>query len=290
MPYPGINSYVLYMELGTALIVPVTSILSVFSLLRVYFFLKIFKHLTKWTSSLAEYICDKYAANASTWFAFKAFQKENTFLILLFIFILSCYCFGMGVKTFELLYWEHFDTPSQDWSYQWNAMWFVFVTMTTVGYGDLFPRTQFGRSITILSCFVGVYFVSMMMVFMTFKSIPSEKESKAFKLITRLNIRKEIKDIHASMIFHSLNLQNLRIKNKEGEIEEKEYNYQTIYQKRCITALIEKLKEKKRLINSYDFIPTKEQLLDMSEKLDSDIKDIKRELSSLKSKTCFKYY
>ena len=56
IPYPGQNGYILYMELGNPLMIPYSSILCVFSLLRVYFLLKLFKHLTRWTNSLSEYV------------------------------------------------------------------------------------------------------------------------------------------------------------------------------------------------------------------------------------------
>ena len=35
-----------------------------------------------------------------------------------------------------------------------NAMWFIFITMTTVGYGDISPDTNVGRFFSVLACFV----------------------------------------------------------------------------------------------------------------------------------------
>jgi hypothetical protein len=45
----------------------------------------------------------------------------------------------------------------------WNAWWCMILTMTTVGYGDIYPLTVLGRSATILACIIGVFVVSMIM-------------------------------------------------------------------------------------------------------------------------------
>ena len=54
--YPEMNGYIIFMELGHPILVPVSSLFATISLLRVYFILKLFKHSTKWTNSLSEYI------------------------------------------------------------------------------------------------------------------------------------------------------------------------------------------------------------------------------------------
>jgi voltage-gated potassium channel len=43
-----------------------------------------------------------------------------------------------------------------------EGLWWAFVTLTTVGYGDLVPATSFGRSAGVLLMFVGIGFVAML--------------------------------------------------------------------------------------------------------------------------------
>ena len=42
-----------------------------------------------------------------------------------------------------------------------HAIWFMLVTMTTVGYGDVWPKTDLGRAVTGMAMIFGVLFLSM---------------------------------------------------------------------------------------------------------------------------------
>jgi hypothetical protein len=52
------------------------------------------------------------------------------------------------------------DQNYQDYRSYTNSWWLIVVTMSTVGYGDYFPRTHLGRFISVLACFFGVFLVS----------------------------------------------------------------------------------------------------------------------------------
>lgn len=280
--YPSINGSLTLITLGSTMCLPYTSILAAISIFRFVFIYKIFKCLTFWNSQIAEVTCEKYVCLANSGFAFKALQKEKPFLTLMVIFVLTCVCFGFSLRIFEMHYWESQVSLNQNWRYHWNALWCVFVSMTTVGYGDFFPKTHYGRFIVILACIVGVYFVSMMMVFMTQKSIMSESEQKAYKLIARLKLRSEVKDIHSHIVLHGLNIFLLSKKKKKNEIDQNNYEIKYNKEKREIYSYIEDKKSCYKRIKTLDIMPTKEQLFDISERIEVDIKEIRREIESLK--------
>ena len=41
-------------------------------------------------------------------------------------------------------------------------MWMIIITMTTVGFGDLYPATHMGRFCAVLASFLGMVFVSVL--------------------------------------------------------------------------------------------------------------------------------
>ena len=43
----------------------------------------------------------------------------------------------------------------------------MILTMTTVGYGEIFPVTPGGRIFTIIACIIGVFMVSLIMAKLT---------------------------------------------------------------------------------------------------------------------------
>ena len=46
----------------------------------------------------------------------------------------------------------------EDWSYL-DSAYFLVITATTIGYGDITPQTDFGKILTMIYAFVGVAFV-----------------------------------------------------------------------------------------------------------------------------------
>jgi len=47
-------------------------------------------------------------------------------------------------------------------SYYWNSCWFIVVTMTSTGYGDMTPVTHVGRAIAVLSMIVGALITAVL--------------------------------------------------------------------------------------------------------------------------------
>merc|ERR1719433_2272655 len=45
-----------------------------------------------------------------------------------------------------------------------EAMWFVFVTITTVGYGDMSPVTLIGRMVVVITMYIGIVFMSIVVI------------------------------------------------------------------------------------------------------------------------------
>lgn len=88
------------------------------------------------------------------------------------VFIMSIFLFGLLIRMAErclnYYYPLHYGEPDpQDLQSFGNAVWLTIITMTTVGYGDFYPRTLIGRIVDTLLVVWGVFVVSLMVVLLT---------------------------------------------------------------------------------------------------------------------------
>lgn len=103
--------------------------------------------------------------------------------------ILSLFIGGFCLRVYEHPLSK---ASGQDWNYS-NSLWNVVVTMTTVGYGDFFPKTLMGRLIGILICFWGVVVVSIFVVTLTNMLTFEPSEEKTYSLLQRLSNKLTLK-------------------------------------------------------------------------------------------------
>ena len=58
----------------------------------------------------------------------------KTFLFFVTYFLVGCICFSLA----------------ETWNFG-DCMWFMMITIVTIGYGDLVPRTSAGKSINVVN-------------------------------------------------------------------------------------------------------------------------------------------
>jgi len=79
-------------------------------------------------------------------------------------------------------------------------MWYVIVTMATVGYGDFWPTSYLGRIVGMISCFWGVFTLSTMVVILNNLLMFSEPEQKSYDLLMKMKRKDELKASTVSVI------------------------------------------------------------------------------------------
>ena len=279
IPYPGETFKFIIKYPNRILIYPFSSLFNAILSFRILFILKLLNIYSLYRKPAEEKILIKNGIMPNFLFDLKAYHKKYPLYTLLILFIATIYIFGLLLRYFEMYYWEGATQYRQLWNYRWNSFWCVFISMTTVAFGDLFPKTYIGRIIIIFATVIGIYFIFMTMTLISQKSILSDTELKAYKLINRLIYRNLLRDVNASIIYHSLKMIQLRKKFKKKNIDnQKSYEFEFNAEKKMILDQIELYKIYNEKLKRSDKVQTKDQLIDILEQIEKNIFDIEEQL------------
>lgn len=164
--------------------------LLIMCLLRTYHLLRTSLTLSHFMDTRSQRVCNMSGSEATFMFSIKSLMKKKPYSVLICSLLLSIALFGFILRIFE----RPLSTASgQDFNSINNAFWVTLITMTTVGYGDFFPKSNIGRFVGILIAFWGVAFVSLFVVTLTNLLLFENGEEKSFILLQRLKSKDELK-------------------------------------------------------------------------------------------------
>ncbi|KAL4476247.1 hypothetical protein ABPG74_009980 [Tetrahymena malaccensis] len=146
----------------------VDSIISLFSTLK-------FVEIIKYILINNEY----YRKKHSFWFSIKSLNQFNPLMLissitLLFIFVFSYIIFVLELNKQP----EQFNTILQ-------SAYFVIIAVTTVGYGDLIPKTYLGKIFTNFLCLSGQVLLSLLVIILISLFNLTEQDQEKIKAFER---------------------------------------------------------------------------------------------------------
>jgi voltage-gated potassium channel len=74
-----------------------------------------------------------------------------------------------------------------DFSSFWNGVWWAVVTVTTVGYGDLYPHTVAGRLIAMAVMFLGIGFLAVLTATVASHFVQADQADSSDRLLETLS-------------------------------------------------------------------------------------------------------
>ena len=164
--------------------------LLIMCLLRTYHLVRCSLTLSHFMDTRSQRVCNMSGSDASFMFSIKSLMKKQPYAVLICSLLLSIILFGFILRIFE----RPLSTASnQDFDNINNALWVTLITMTTVGYGDFFPKSNIGRFVGIMIAFWGVAFVSLFVVTLTNLLAFDNGEEKSFMLLQRLKSKDDLK-------------------------------------------------------------------------------------------------
>jgi hypothetical protein len=174
------------------------------ALSRFYNVLKMPEQYSIWTSEKSTKICKKSGFNPGTGFMIRAELKRSPYLAIFSSLFIIAILFGFAMHTIELTYTPGpTDTATAQFFNSWVAtFFFIFVTMVTVGYGDIYPKTHIGRFIVLWVAVVGTMVVSLMVVALTNSTALTTGEIRVFNNVDQISLRNEVKKKASQLIYN----------------------------------------------------------------------------------------
>ena len=216
-PYPFLNSNMTITsgDFGDEVIYSLDMFLCVLSFIRFYTVLKIVKIYNGYSNSRGEKINNFYGNSSTFLFLFRTNLINYGFFILLLIFIIIALICSICLKIFE----DYNSQRKTDFSYYFNALWYILQALINIGFGDFSPHTVLGRLITAFACLLGIFLQSLFIISMfLFIMFSNENESKAYAEINLL-YDKEKKNSEYNIYFKNLvkyKFRKLFNKNEKG--------------------------------------------------------------------------
>jgi hypothetical protein len=199
---------------------------------------------TEFYGARTDRVCKMMSRQLDLFFGFRALFIRHTAPVLIFSFCIICLMLGYMLKILSEPMQYPFEKTSFD-NYG-NCIWYVFVTMTTVGYGDMFPKTTSQRIIGCLIALAGTVLIALLVSFFQdlFTLTSLEKETLNFE--KRVELRQEIMADSAEYFKDNM----LYVINKK-KMENGILNYNEINKNKIIKLLKNKIESRDKFKNSY---------------------------------------
>jgi len=203
-PYPHMDFHIFFNELDREKnkVIKVDYLLSdfiyIFLLCRSFYVVRAFVNYSIFSDHYAVKICKEYKVQNNFRFAIKSLLKIYHIKLVIWFFFASVIIFGYMLRIFERPYWSSFGRVEFD-SFQ-IPMWCTFITMLTIGFGDVAPMTKLGQLIGVISALWGVFICSLIIVCLHGLLDLSNDQFNVFTKVVKSRVA--INFIETAYIFH----------------------------------------------------------------------------------------
>ena len=165
-------------------------ILLIIHLCRIFYIFKLIIMFSYHYGARADRINKMIGRKLSMFFSFRSLLISQTGFILILITIILVLVLAYMLRIIEgpvgLI------NKKVDYSHILDCVWNILVTMTTVGYGDYYPKSVIGRSICFIIAFSGSFIVGMIVNFLEKLTFLNYKEKISLEFIQRLKCKDEV--------------------------------------------------------------------------------------------------
>lgn len=141
------------------------TIMCLVSMWRVYIVGRAMISIQIYSSPRSSRLCSYNKINQNFIYTVKCLLRERPLITIFVVFLIQQIVLAYSIRISEGF--VSIDNPGMletGFENYVNCFWCIFITMTTVGYGDYFPKTFPGRVVCGLAAFSGIILSSLMIV------------------------------------------------------------------------------------------------------------------------------
>lgn len=214
--------------------------------LRLFFIFRAAFNYTPFQDNHARYYCEKLKTRANFRFSLRSMMKTRPFMLIYIMSSISFLLLGVIIRVFERPYSNVSGLNYESFE---NSIWNMAITMATVGYGDLYPCTTFGRIFGVIGALWGSFVFSM--IVFTFQSMFQLDRNQKQAFLSIKHTRAAARVIIACL-YYQINKKNhgpgsLAAKKSFRRVAERLQKFnETIKKLRQVDTCIGKTKEKSK--------------------------------------------
>ncbi|CAI2364120.1 unnamed protein product [Moneuplotes crassus] len=198
------------LDYETKIYYPVNHLLCSFIFFKSYAIMRTLFLTNKYSMPRSQRVCAMTGTYANVEFSIKGTFKEYPNTSLAITTLISALMCAQMLRIYErplsAVSGQRFDKYA-------TSIWNIIVTMSTVGYGDVYPKTIFGRILGAFVCIWGVVVESMMVVTLSEGLELTTPQRNSYTLLQRLFYRDDLQ-MRAVRALRSIFLHKKKIKAK----------------------------------------------------------------------------
>lgn len=137
-------------------------LMNILMFIRLYILLRTTFNQSTYMTTRAQRLCLMYGCNNGYQYAFKCLFSDIPIYFVMAQFLISLPLLACCLLMCESpINYNLGQTNPMDFTKIFNNMWCIFITMTTTGYGDFFPRTNYGRILDTVIAIWGSFIFSL---------------------------------------------------------------------------------------------------------------------------------
>lgn len=135
--------------------------------LRFLLIVKVWFNYSPFTDTYSKKLSQQYGFDADTLFAAKSKLKEEPLITITSLFFLSVIVFSYVIRVLEAPYYHSLAEESDKFDDIGTPIWLVVITLTTVGYGDVYAMTNPGRVVSSMIAIMGAFLMALVVSIVT---------------------------------------------------------------------------------------------------------------------------